>query len=203
MPVRRSRSYTRDIVGRMRPRRHISLPPLALIVLLLIAAGIGVLGDRVWLDQQRTAAPTEPGPAPGTGAGGTGTPSSPETGQPTDGQPPTQPTSRDPWEDARLRGVTFRGVGQEPGWAVEIVRGQSIYFLFDYGQSSVTATMATGESGASAGATVYKADSPTFQLSVAVEDKPCVDSMSGQEYPNTVTVTFNGTAFRGCGRPLT
>lgn len=195
MPVRRKGYYTRTIVGRLRPRRRISLPPLAFIVLLLIAVGIGIVGDRAWLDWRRRAAPTAP-TTPGT-------PPSSETGPPSDAQPPTEPTSRDPWEDARRRGITFRGVGQEPGWVVEIVRGESIYFLFDYGQSSVTATMATGESGVSAGTTVYKADSPSFQLSVAVEDRPCVDSMSGQEFPNTVTVTFNGVVFRGCGKPLT
>lgn len=183
--MRRGRYYGRSIARGPARRRRISMLPLTLVLLLIVAAGIGVIGYRYWLDRQAGLSPTPPATP--------GTPSSSET---------EPPPSNDPWEAARRRGATFRGIGQEPGWAVEIVRGESIHFLFDYGQSSLTATMATGESGARPGATVYEADSPSFQLSVTVEDRPCTDSMSGQEFPNTVTVTFNGNVFNGCGRPL-
>ncbi|HEY6362032.1 MAG TPA: MliC family protein [Vicinamibacterales bacterium] len=33
---------------------------------------------------------------------------------------------RDPWQEARDRGVDFRAVGQEPGWHLEIDDGESI-----------------------------------------------------------------------------
>ena len=39
------------------------------------------------------------------------------------------------WEDAKLSGVDFRAVGNEPGWVLEIRDSESIRFEYDYGQS--------------------------------------------------------------------
>lgn len=36
------------------------------------------------------------------------------------------------WEEAKLRGVGFRAVGDEPGWWLEIEPGKRILFLTDY-----------------------------------------------------------------------
>ncbi|MGB4337279.1 MAG: hypothetical protein WBK10_01765 [Bacillota bacterium] len=210
MKFRRDRTYDR-IVGRSRPRRRISLRPWALVVLLLLAAGAGLVAGTF-------LAARFPNLLEGRGPGGS------DVSKSTGRTNPTAPADRadradrvddtdvadttdsadpnDPWEAARQRGVDFRGIGQEPGWVVEIVRGESIYFLFDYGQSSITAKVATDQPSARAGATVYQADSPTYQLSVAIEDRPCTDIMSGHEFPNAVTVTFDGKVFHGCGRPL-
>mgnify|MGYP003654375749 FL=1 len=44
---------------------------------------------------------------------------------------------RVPWEDARRRGVDFRGVGNEPGWHVEIQAGRQILFVSGYGSERV------------------------------------------------------------------
>ncbi|MFZ9151183.1 MAG: MliC family protein [Burkholderiales bacterium] len=40
-------------------------------------------------------------------------------------------------EDARVRGVTFRGVGNEPGWRLEIGPAHRVLFEDGYGSMSV------------------------------------------------------------------
>ena len=37
------------------------------------------------------------------------------------------------WEDAKLRGVDFRAVGNEPGWHLELTAGEKVVFVGDYG----------------------------------------------------------------------
>lgn len=41
------------------------------------------------------------------------------------------------WEEAKRRGVDFRAVGDEPGWWLEIERGERIEFVTDYGATRV------------------------------------------------------------------
>ena len=47
--------------------------------------------------------------------------------------------------------------------------------------------------------TVFQIDADS---SVLIEGKPCVDSMSGESFQTTVTVTFDGKIYAGCGRAL-
>ncbi len=39
------------------------------------------------------------------------------------------------WHRAKLRGVAFRAIGQEPGWLLEITNGTEILLVTDYGQN--------------------------------------------------------------------
>jgi len=39
------------------------------------------------------------------------------------------------WHKAKLRGVAFRAIGQEPGWLLEITDGTEIMLSTDYGQN--------------------------------------------------------------------
>ena len=39
------------------------------------------------------------------------------------------------WHQAKLRGVAFRAVGQEPGWLLEISNGEGIFLVTDYGST--------------------------------------------------------------------
>ena len=39
------------------------------------------------------------------------------------------------WEDAKLRGVDFRAVGNEPGWNLEISADGEMVFIGNYGQT--------------------------------------------------------------------
>ena len=40
----------------------------------------------------------------------------------------------DVWHKAKLRGVAFRAVGQEPGWLLEIINGEEILLVTNYGE---------------------------------------------------------------------
>ena len=42
------------------------------------------------------------------------------------------------WHQAKLRGVSFRAIGQEPGWLLEITDGSEILLVTDYGQTKTS-----------------------------------------------------------------
>jgi uncharacterized membrane protein len=106
------------------------------------------------------------------------------------------------WQDARLRGVDFRAVGQEPGWLLEISRRDQIFLLADYGDTTVEfpyvpPAIETGEADAR-----YALKNDSHQLLISLWHKPCRDAMSGEPYPVTVMLELDGRVLRGCGRAL-
>jgi putative lipoprotein len=91
----------------------------------------------------------------------------------------------------------FVAIGQEPGWRIQVAQGQApaMHALLDYGErkfdvADVVAT-ANGWSGvAPDGAAV----------ALAYERIPCQDSMSGEPFELTATLTVGDRTYRGCGR---
>ena len=113
----------------------------------------------------------------------------------------TPPEVRDPWLEATARGIDFRAVGQEPGWYLEVDNERSMHLAYDYAERTATTPVP---------APVVKGDEMSFtavtdahRLAVLIEPRPCSDTMSGQRFPRTVTVTIDGQTLRGCGRSLT
>lgn len=94
-------------------------------------------------------------------------------------------------------GVDLRAVGNEPGWHLAIRDGERIDFVHDYGQARVS-TPAPAP-GLDDGATTWSAVTEAHALQVRVMDQACQDSMSGEPFPLTVTVTLDGRQYRGCG----
>lgn len=112
----------------------------------------------------------------------------------------------DPWERARREGVTFRAVGQEPGWFLEIHDGERIHLTLDYGETTITAPISWPQVDLRTGTTTYRSPqhlSP-LDLMVTIEERACYDPMNGEEFPAAVTVEFPGTGreYHGCGRRL-
>ncbi len=111
-----------------------------------------------------------------------------------------------PWVEARLRGVSARAVGQEPGWRAEIIRGKEIDFQGDYGDIQFKTGVPTEESipktATTPATTLYSATSGTHRLTIKWENIPCSDAMSGEKFPATVTATLDGKEYVGCGRML-
>ncbi len=103
-------------------------------------------------------------------------------------------TADDPDSEARPR-VRFRGVGQEPGWVLE-VRAESLHFAGDYGTSTLSVPRSAVAIDSTAERTVYRAD----RLDAVVEADSCTDVMSGEPFSHTVTVTVDGDTYDGCGR---
>lgn len=108
----------------------------------------------------------------------------------------------DPWERAKIEGVDFRGVGQKPDWVVEVQSGKTVQFISDYGRTGVMASLVEDVIIPLPGTTVFRADVTAFELTITVEDRPCIHSATGEQLPNTVTVRLNGHEYRGCGKFL-
>jgi uncharacterized membrane protein len=106
-----------------------------------------------------------------------------------------------PWQRARDRGAAFRAIGQEPGWHVEVVPGGELTLVLDYGERQLAMPApepetldddARGYHGVAGGALVL----------VVIEDLTCFDIMSGEVFPETVTVAVDDERYRGCGLRL-
>ncbi|MCB1856641.1 MAG: MliC family protein [Gammaproteobacteria bacterium] len=107
------------------------------------------------------------------------------------------------WEHARLNGVDFRAVGNEPGWHMEIREGVSIHLVTDYGQTSqLFPHPSRTDRHDTSPSTRYVARTDGQTLSVLLSPGSCTDSMSGQSYPVKVEVQFHDATLMGCGRPL-
>ncbi len=103
------------------------------------------------------------------------------------------------WHKAKLRGVAFRAIGQEPGWLLEIKNGEEILIVTDYGQNRVAYPYVEPQEDKAARKTVFQVDADT---SVLIEGKPCSDTMSGEKFQTTVTVKTGMQTLKGCGRAL-
>jgi putative lipoprotein len=102
------------------------------------------------------------------------------------------------WERAKLEGVDFRAVGNEPGWHLEIQEGQRILLVADYGASRVVLPLPEPTVDAEARTTRWD----TGELILEVIGRPCRDSMSGEAFESTVVVNWGDRILRGCGRAL-
>lgn len=106
------------------------------------------------------------------------------------------------WEHAKLSGVDFRAVGNEPGWHLELRRGQHISFVYDYGQQVVRTPWAAPTVDTAAGQTIYHVETGAHRLKLTLEAGPCADTMSDETFETRVTVDLDGTLYAGCGRAL-
>ncbi len=106
------------------------------------------------------------------------------------------------WEHARLSGVDFRAVGNEPGWHLEIYEGEKIVFVTDYGTARYTFAAPAPEEDPAARTRTYRIRDRNHALIVVIEGRPCTDSMRGEEFEAVVTVTLDARRLSGCGRSL-
>lgn len=105
-----------------------------------------------------------------------------------------------PWESARMRGVTFRAVGQEPGWLLEVVPDKWILVLTDYGTKRLLAPpVAATEFG---GGKRFSAQSGIHTIEALALPAVCSDGMSEETFDTQVTLVVDGVTMRGCGRWL-
>lgn len=107
--------------------------------------------------------------------------------------------SKVPWADAKRRGATFRGLGQEPGWFVEIFPDR-VALVTDYGTNRTDAK----HSGAivdDSGRTVYRT-AEGREVIIGIDRQACADIMSGEPFEAAVTATVDNRTLKGCGRFL-
>jgi uncharacterized membrane protein len=106
------------------------------------------------------------------------------------------------WLEARERGVTFRAVGQEPGWLLEIEGERRIRVAVDYGQDERFTPVPRPVVDSTTWTTTYRAVTEGTDLRVSIRDEPCADTMSGERFSATVVMVLDGTTYHGCGRSL-
>lgn len=101
-------------------------------------------------------------------------------------------------QDARSRGIDFRGIGQEPGWLVELTDGGQISAVLDYGATTLVLPTPSPET-AEDGTVAYDASTDTDHLILRIKRKVCIDSMSGESHASTVELLVNDKPYQGCG----
>ena len=115
-------------------------------------------------------------------------------------EPHVEETIDDVWHKAKLRGVAFRAIGQEPGWLIEITNGEEILLVTDYG--STRTSMPYVEP------VVYQEERRTqfvvneYNTTIEIRGEPCTDVMSGESFEVSVTLFLNNKELHGCGRAL-
>ena len=106
------------------------------------------------------------------------------------------------WEHAKLNGVDFRAVGNEPGWVLEVRDGDRLDLNYDYGQSQVSVPIAERVPDAASRTTTYRGTRGERSLVVRLIGEGCSDTMSDETFPTRVEVELDGRKLSGCGRPL-
>ena len=101
------------------------------------------------------------------------------------------------WEAARLDGVGFRAVGNEPGWVLEL-RGGKAHLLTDYGQRELGWSLGPPEVDVKRGLTRWQGGDMVVEL----RPGSCRDSMSGEAFETRVRIEGRGLSLSGCGRAL-
>ena len=108
--------------------------------------------------------------------------------------------ARDVWHAAKLRGVAFRAIGQEPGWLLEMTTGEKILLVTESGQTKTEYPYVEPEVFQGQRKSIFLVVPDEFK--VTIEGINCTDSMSGESFEVSVFVELNGKKLKGCGRAL-
>lgn len=108
--------------------------------------------------------------------------------------------ARTKWEDAKLRGVDYRALGNEPGWVLEI-GPKGLLFVTDYGETRHHFPMVDPETDAAARASTWRTATEEHKLEVTIVGEPCVDD-GDVAYASRVEVILDGRSHTGCGQAL-
>jgi uncharacterized membrane protein len=104
-------------------------------------------------------------------------------------------------EDARARGVVFRGRGNEPGWTVELGPAGALVLETNYGAERQAFANATASGDVSVGRK-YGAEQDGQRIEVTVRQESCQDDMSGEAFDHSFRVTSGDAKLQGCGTRL-
>jgi putative lipoprotein len=107
--------------------------------------------------------------------------------------------SKVPWADAARRGATFRALGNEPSWYVEIFP-ERLAIVTELGANRVE--LPHGGPVADSARTTYRAAAEGREATVVVERRACADTMSGEAFEAAATVRLEDRTLTGCGRFL-
>lgn len=103
------------------------------------------------------------------------------------------------FEKAKQNGVTFRAVGNEPGWILEI-SSNDVLFLTNLGQDRTHFNVV--KTFSEYNTREYEMHSKNNTLHVRIEKRRCQDTMVDRVYASTVYINFDGVNMTGCGKAL-
>jgi uncharacterized membrane protein len=111
------------------------------------------------------------------------------------------PAKASPWEQARARGIAFRGIGNEPGWLVEVGTGETpaLHAELDYGERRIDLAHARSLSGVPG---YMGTTSDGVEVELRLQRGDCSDGMSDQVYPVSAKLSVGDKTYTGCGRFL-
>lgn len=104
------------------------------------------------------------------------------------------------WHQAKLRGVAFRAIGQEPGWLLEIKNGEEILLVTDYGSKRQVMPWVEPVVDREKRRTRYVLED--YETVVEIRGERCTDVMSGEDFEVSVTIEQLERKLQGCGRAL-
>lgn len=105
-------------------------------------------------------------------------------------------------ESARLRGVDYRAVGNEPGWHLEITDEGFSRYVGDYGATVIEFPTPRPGSPRNDGERTYIWSDGVSRIAVSLLPEPCQDTMADLDYPWTASIDVNGRVLNGCAWAL-
>lgn len=106
------------------------------------------------------------------------------------------------WEAAKLRGVDYRALGQEPPWQLEIRVGEGFLLVTDYGENRLEFPYAEAVVDQAQRTTHYVSRLDGNSINITIRGEDCSDIMSGETFSSRVEVSWQGKTLFGCGRAL-
>ena len=106
------------------------------------------------------------------------------------------------WEHAKLNGVDFRALGNEPGWVLEIRFRDRLDLSYDYGTQSLSLPIVATRSDSTSRQTWLTGRDGEVEMQVTLEGAACHDTMSDEVFPTRVRIEVADRVFSGCGRAL-
>ncbi|WP_299707215.1 copper resistance protein NlpE N-terminal domain-containing protein [uncultured Pontibacter sp.] len=107
------------------------------------------------------------------------------------------------WREKYERGIDFAAIGNEPFWSLEIDLEKMIEFrALDEENGSVLTPVPVAEKPETGEGIVYKVQTVSGNLEIRLMKEMCVNTMSGREFPYTVTVLKDDMEYKGCGMYL-
>ena len=106
------------------------------------------------------------------------------------------------WEGAKLRGVSYRAIGQEPPWLLEIDRENGFLLVTEYGEKKQQFPYVEPVTDSALRTSSYTSEASGDGITITIQGHDCRDSMSGEAFSSQVEISWRGQSLRGCGRAL-
>jgi len=106
------------------------------------------------------------------------------------------------WEGAKLRGVSYRAIGQEPPWVLEIDRENGFLLVTGYGEKKQRFPYVEPMTDSAQRTSIYTSETNGDGITITIQGRDCRDSMSGEAFSSQVEISWRGQRLHGCGRAL-